>query len=81
MYNIDSDFEVQGIVKPGADLMTATNTEEKEVKFLTKNDVTVVCGGTREVSRNETTSGLNQLKDFFRKNNHTKIIQMGVPHI
>jgi hypothetical protein len=80
MYNPDSDFEIQGIIKPGADLMTVTYTAEKEVKFLTKNDVIVVWGGTRDVSRNETTSGLNQLKDFFRKNNHMNIIQMGVPH-
>jgi hypothetical protein len=80
IYNPDSDFEVQGIIKPSADLMTVTNTAEKEVKFLTQNDVIVVCGGKRDVSRNETTSGLNQLKDFFRKNNHTNIIQMGVPH-
>jgi hypothetical protein len=49
------------------------------VKLLTTNDVVVVWGGTRDVGRNETTRGLNQLKDFFKKNNHTNIIQMCVP--
>jgi hypothetical protein len=52
----------------------------EEVKLLTKNDVIVIWGGTRDVGRNETTGGLNQLKDFFKKNNHTNIIQMCVPH-
>jgi hypothetical protein len=80
MYNLDSDFEVQGIIKSGADLMAITNKVKEEVKLLTKNDVVVVWGGTRDVGRNETTSDLNQLKDFFKKNNHTNIIQMCVPH-
>jgi hypothetical protein len=80
MYNLDSDFEVQGIVKPGADLMAITNTVKEEVKLLTKNDVVVVWGETRDVGINEATNGLNQLKDFFKKNNHTNIIQMYVPH-
>jgi capsular polysaccharide biosynthesis protein len=36
--------------------------------------------GTKDVGRNETASGWNQLIDFFRKNHHTKIIQLSVPH-
>jgi hypothetical protein len=79
MHNLDSDFEVQGIIKPDADLMTITKTVKKEVKLQTKNDIIVIWRGIRDVSKTET-SGLNQLKDFFRKNNHTNIIQMGIPH-
>jgi hypothetical protein len=37
-------------------------------------------GGTRDVSRNETSSGLNHLKDFYRENYQTNIIQMCIPH-
>jgi lysophospholipase L1-like esterase len=80
MYNLDSDFEVQGIIEPGAELTTITKTVKKEVKLLTKNDVIVIWGGTRDGSKNETTSGMRQLKDFFRENNHTNIIQMGIPY-
>jgi hypothetical protein len=47
---------------------------------MMKNDIVVVWGGTRDVSRNETSSGLNQLKYFYRKNYKTNIIQMRVPH-
>jgi hypothetical protein len=60
--------------------MAITNTVNEEVKLLTKNDVIVIWGGTRDVGRHGTTGGLNQVKDFFKKNNHTNIIQMCVPH-
>jgi hypothetical protein len=60
--------------------MLLANTMKEEVKLLTKNDVVVVWGGTRDMGRNETTGGVNQLKDFFKKNNHTNIIQTCVPH-
>jgi hypothetical protein len=53
MYNLDSDFEVQGFIKPGAGLRAITNTVKEEVKFLTKNDVVIVWGGTRGIGRNE----------------------------
>jgi hypothetical protein len=43
---VDSDFEVQGIIKPNADLMAITNTVKEEIKFLTKNDVVGIWGGT-----------------------------------
>jgi RNase H-fold protein (predicted Holliday junction resolvase) len=39
-----------------------------------------VWGGTSEVGKNETINGLNQIKEFLKKNNHTNIIQMCVPH-
>jgi hypothetical protein len=38
-----------------------------EVKLLTKIDMLVVWGGTRDVGKNETTKGLNQLRDFLKK--------------
>jgi hypothetical protein len=66
MHNLDSDFEVQGTIKPGADLTTITKTVKKEVNLQTENDVIVIWGCIRDVSKNET-SGLNQLKDFLGK--------------
>jgi hypothetical protein len=64
-HNLDSDFEVQGIIKPGADLMTVTKTVKKEVTVLTKNYVIVIWGGIRDISKNEATSGLNHSKKTF----------------
>ncbi|PNF23918.1 hypothetical protein B7P43_G12843 [Cryptotermes secundus] len=80
MHNLNSDFEVQGIIKPGADLATITGTAKREVKLLTKKDVIIIWGGVRDVGKNETMGGLNQLKGFFKENKHTNIIQMGIPH-
>jgi hypothetical protein len=66
-YNLENGFEVQGVIKPGAGLMEITSSVKEEVKHLTKKDVVIVWGGTKDVVRNETTSGLNQLIDFLRK--------------
>jgi hypothetical protein len=79
IYNLDSDFEVQEIMRSGADLMAITNTV-MDVKLLTKNNLVVVWRGTRDISRNKTSGGLNQLKDFYRNNYQMNIIQMCVSH-
>jgi hypothetical protein len=79
-YNLNSDYEVQWIIKLNADLMAITKTVKEEVELLTKNDVVVIWGDTRDVRRNATSGGFNQLKDFYRKNYQTNIIQMSVPH-
>jgi predicted phosphodiesterase len=79
-YNLENDFEVQGVINPGTGLKEITNSMKKEIKRLTKKDVVVVWGGTSEVGKNETINGLNQIKEFLKKNNHTNIIHMCVPH-
>jgi hypothetical protein len=66
-YNLDNTFEVQGVIKPGADLMTVTKTAIEEVKKLSMDDVVVVWGGTKDVGKNESTNGLSQLKDCKQK--------------
>jgi hypothetical protein len=57
-HNLEHNFEVQGIVKPGADLEIILNTSTKITEKLTKEDIVVVWGGTRDVGRNETKKGL-----------------------
>jgi hypothetical protein len=79
-YDLDSTFEAQAVIKPGAHLLAITETTKEEVKNLTMKDVVVVQGGTKDVGKNETTDGLRQLKDFVRENSHTILIQICVPH-
>jgi hypothetical protein len=43
-------------------------------------DVVVVWRVTKDIAKNETTSGFRQLEDFLRENGRTNIIQMCVPH-
>jgi hypothetical protein len=66
-YNLDSGFEVQGVIKPSASLTAITNSVNDEVKLLIKKGVLIVWGGTRDLGKNETTKGLNQLEDLKEK--------------
>jgi hypothetical protein len=76
-HNLGHDFEVQGIVKPGADSEIIVNTSTKITGKLTKKDIVVVWGGTRDVGRNETGKAIHQIKKFVKK--QTNVIVMNVP--
>ena len=78
--HINHNTEVQGIVKPGADMETIVGTSIKSVKKLTKKDTVVVWGGTRDIGKNEAAKGLHQLKNFVEQNNQTNFIVIGAPH-
>jgi hypothetical protein len=41
-YDLDNTFKVQGVIKPGADLMTIIITANEEVKNFTTEDVVLV---------------------------------------
>ena len=77
-HNLGHDFEVHGIVKPGADSEIIVNTSTKITGKLTKNDVVVVWGSTWDVGRNETEKGLHQITNFVKNHNHTNVIVMSV---
>jgi len=68
-HNLGHDFEVQGIVKPGANTEIIVNTSTKITRKLTKNYVVVVWGGTRDVGRNVTEKGLHKMKNFVTNHN------------
>ena len=61
-YNLDDDFEIQGIVKPGSDLAAIMHAVNKDTGALTKYDAVVLWSGIRDISRNETQKGLCQFK-------------------
>jgi hypothetical protein len=67
-------------VKPGADLQSKVNAPSKTIAELSKNDVLVVWGGTRDVGRNESAKGLHQICNFVGNCNQTNVIVMSVPH-
>jgi hypothetical protein len=54
-------------VKPGSDLTVILNSDIQEVKDLTINDMVFVWGGTKDVSRNESTKGLIEIRNFVKK--------------
>jgi len=45
-----------------------------------KKDVVIICGGTREVGKNEAKDGLRTLSEFAKLTVNTNVIVMCVPH-
>jgi len=79
-HNLKQDYEIQGIVNPGASLRTIVNAPIESLGKLTKKDVIVVRGGTRDVGQNESGNGLRQIRNFVENLKQTNVIVMSVPH-
>jgi ribosomal silencing factor RsfS len=56
--NLNSDFEVSGIVKPGAKAKDILGTKIEE--DMSTNDFIVVCAGTNDISKNGAKEGLKK---------------------
>jgi len=55
--------------------------ENKETQQnLTKKDLLIFYGGTRDISRNETSKGVKALKAFAQRTIHTNVILLEAPH-
>ena len=67
-------------MKPGATLQNIVNTSPETTGKLTKKDVIIVWGGTRDIGRNESVKGLHQIRNFVDKHRQTNIIVMSAPH-
>jgi hypothetical protein len=77
---LPKNFEVCGYVKPGIRKDTLFKTAPLEIMDMTKNDVIVVWCGSNDIARNNTSTGLRNIRQFIRNNIHTNIIVVGVPH-
>jgi len=55
---VRSSFRTIGYIKTNADLNNIAWTVKSEIKNFIKNDVIVLCGGTLDVVRNNTSIGL-----------------------
>jgi hypothetical protein len=67
-HNLGHDFEVHGIVKPGANTEIIVNTSTKITAKLKKN-IIVVWGVTRGMGRNEMVKGFHQIINFAKNHN------------
>jgi hypothetical protein len=79
-HRLSKNFEVLGIVKPGSTLKEITNTINSTVNSLTKNDVCIIWGGSRDVAKNESENGLRHLKDFVTRQYLTNVVVINVPY-
>ena len=79
-HNIGKDFEVQALVKPGANIEAILNPSCSAVANLTKKDVCIIWEGTRDVAKNESNRGLRLLRNFISSHQNTNFILLCVPH-
>jgi len=78
--NLDEDFEVKGFLNPGTELNSIITSAKRDIQQLSKQDVVVVWGGSKDVGKNETKQGINWIQSFVEANKYTNIILMEVPH-
>ena len=78
--NLDEGFEAQGFVIPGTGVNTITSSAKTDIQHLSKQDVVVVWGGSKDVGKNETKKGINCIQRFIKMNSHANFILMEVPH-
>jgi len=51
--NLDGGFEVQGFVTPGTGVNIITTSAKRDIQYLSKQDVVVGWGGSKDVGKNE----------------------------
>jgi len=61
-------------------MQNITSTVKSEIKNLSKNYVVVLCGGTLDVARNNTSIGLSFILQFVKNTEHTYVIIIDAPH-
>jgi uncharacterized protein with PhoU and TrkA domain len=75
-HRLGKSSEVTGIVKPAANMEEIANTASS----LTKKDVCIIGGGTRDVAKNESENGLRQMNRLLSRLAHTNVMVINVPH-
>ena len=77
--SLGNSFSVIGITKPNADIKRITSPRHFTPANLTQHDKIILCGGTRDISRNESKSGLCSLKEFAQRTSNTNVILLEAP--
>ena len=57
-----------------------TTSAKIYIHHLSKQDVVIVWGGSKDVGKNETKKGINCIQKFVTTNSHSNFILMDVPH-
>jgi hypothetical protein len=78
--NLDDDFKIQGIAKPGSDLEAIMHAVNRDTGTLIKQDAVVVWSGIRDISRNESQKVLCQMRNFMEKHSQTNVLVVHVPN-
>ena len=77
---LSKEFEVSGMVMPGAGLAQITTLVQEEILNLTPHDAVVIWGGSNDINKNETSHGLKHLQNFINFRSNTNILALATPH-
>ena len=77
--SLNSDYEVSGIVKPGAHMNAITDTEGEIIRSLTSDDVIIIWGGSNDISRNNSKDALKNVYEFVNRNAESIIVLINAP--
>jgi hypothetical protein len=77
--NLDDNYSLCGFVKPGVNIATQISSMIVDINLLTKNDLIIFCGGSNDVSKNNSQEGLKHPVNFVQSNNPINIFPMCVP--
>ena len=77
--NLNSDYEVSGIVKPGAHMNAIMDTAGEIVRSLTSDDVIIVWGGSNDIRRNNSKDALKNVYEFVNRNTESNIVLINAP--
>ena len=77
---LDDSFSVFGTTKPNTDIQTITSPIHLKTGNLTKEDLIIFLGGTKDISRKEAKKEMRTLKDFTQRTINTNLILLGAPY-
>jgi hypothetical protein len=80
LYEYNETFEVTGNIMPGAGLQHITQTAMNEIKGLNCKVCVIIWGGSNDINKNETSTGLKHIMKFILQNQHTNIIIIPALH-
>lgn len=77
--DIQTDWSVQAVVKPGAGVKEITKTVVKSCKNLGSRDSVVICAGANDVARNEGNEFITILENICSKLGNTNVAVVNQP--
>ena len=77
--SLGSSFYVSGFSKPNANIKEIISPSNSSYVNLIKQDMIIFCGGTRDISRNDSKRGLRTLLEFAKRTSATNVILLEAP--
>ena len=68
-----------GVTKPNATNEVITSPLHFPIDNLTKRDLIIFYGGTKDVGSNESAKGIRSLIDFAQRTRNTNVLMLGIP--